>query len=137
MTKGDIRLHTKFGLNPTIPVCIWCGRDKNEIALLGASYKDQAPMHMVIDNIPCDICTANMALGITLVEVQGSPEYFEREPLGYMKTAGGWVKKTGRWWVITPEAATRMGITSPISLITEEDARKLGFYDPDVQPKEE
>jgi hypothetical protein len=55
MTKG-IRLHKEFGLNPTISTCIVCGEDKKEIALLGAGYKGQAPMHMITSVEPCDNC---------------------------------------------------------------------------------
>lgn len=43
---SSVRLHPKYGVNPTIPTCFWCGKDKNEIALLGAAYKEEAPMHM-------------------------------------------------------------------------------------------
>ena len=35
MSKGDIRLSKKYGVNPSIPICFWCGQEKNEIALLG------------------------------------------------------------------------------------------------------
>jgi len=33
---SGIRLHKEYGLNPTIIECIICGKEKNEIALLGA-----------------------------------------------------------------------------------------------------
>jgi len=56
MEKNDLILHKEYGVNPTIPICAFCGEDKNEIALLGAKYKDKAPMHMHIDNEPCDAC---------------------------------------------------------------------------------
>lgn len=55
MSKG-VRLHKEFGLNPTISVCIICGEEKNEIALLGAAYKGQAPMHMITGIEPCEKC---------------------------------------------------------------------------------
>ena len=54
--KGDIKLHKEHGLNPTVPICIYCGKDKNEVALLGAAYKEEAPMHMILNNEPCDSC---------------------------------------------------------------------------------
>jgi len=55
MSRG-IRLHKEFGLNPTISKCVICGKGKNEIALLGAKYKGQAPMHMVTSPEPCAKC---------------------------------------------------------------------------------
>ena len=67
--SGSIRLHPKYGVNPTISTCIICGEDKNEIVLLGAAYKEQAPMHMVTSIEPCDKCKAKYLInGIMLVE---------------------------------------------------------------------
>jgi len=66
---NNIRLHPKYGVNPTISSCIICGKEKNEIALLGATYKEQAPMHMVISIEPCDNCKEKYLVnGIMLVE---------------------------------------------------------------------
>lgn len=68
---GGIRLHPKYGLNPTLPVCIICGKDKGEIALLGAAYKEQAPMHMLVDVEPCDDCRKKyLSVGVLLLEVK-------------------------------------------------------------------
>ena len=33
--ENDILLSPKYGVNPTMPVCFWCGEDRGEIALLG------------------------------------------------------------------------------------------------------
>ena len=90
MSKGSIRLHPKHGLNPTMPVCFWCGQDTGEVALLGAAYKDEAPRRMVIGQNPCEKCKAQMAQGITFMEVTENREY------------------TGRWCVITEDAVRRM-----------------------------
>ena len=62
----SILLSPKHGVNPTIPVCFWCGREKNEVALMGylkgrGGEDIAAPMHMVIDYEPCDECRQNMA----------------------------------------------------------------------------
>ena len=35
MSNAGIKLSPKHGLNPTIPVCFWCGEERNEVALLG------------------------------------------------------------------------------------------------------
>lgn len=86
-----MRLHHKHGLNPTIPTCARCGKDKHEIVLLGAAYKNEAPMHMVLDHEPCDQCQAVMARGITLIEAT--------------QDAYGTPHMTGRWAVITHDAA--------------------------------
>ena len=69
--KSSIKLHPKHGLNPTIPVCIVCGEDKGDIALLGATWKgkEAAPMRMLIDAVPCEDCTKkHLTSGVLLVE---------------------------------------------------------------------
>lgn len=53
---AGVRLHKEFGLNPTISKCPICGKQKNEIALLGSAYKGQAPMSMVTSPEPCKAC---------------------------------------------------------------------------------
>jgi hypothetical protein len=58
-----IILHPKYGVNPTIPICIYCGKEKNEVALLGAAYKEEAPMYMIIDHEPCDSCKKKVEEG--------------------------------------------------------------------------
>lgn len=98
MAKGDIRLHPKHGLNPTMPVCFWCGEETGEVALLGAAYKDEAPRRMVIGQNPCDKCKEKMALGITFAEATGHPPQY-----------------TGRWCVVTEDAVKRM-INEPAML---------------------
>lgn len=65
----SVRLHKKFGFNPTISQCILCGKSKNQIALLGASYKEEAPMNMVTEVEPCDECKKKyLSKGVMMVE---------------------------------------------------------------------
>ena len=57
MAKNSIRLSEKHGVTPTIPVCFGCGKQKNEIALLGRLPNDaEAPMNMVLNYDPCEEC---------------------------------------------------------------------------------
>lgn len=66
-----VRIHEKYGLNPTMPICIICRKEKGEIALLGASYKEQAPMKMLLDIEPCQDCRKKyLSNGVLLVEVE-------------------------------------------------------------------
>lgn len=92
--NGSIRLHPKYGVNPTISQCFWCGKDKNEIALLGAAYKGEAPMHMLLDYEPCDTCRENMGKGVALFEATGM--------------TNGKYDFTGRWMVIVEDAVRRL-----------------------------
>ena len=85
---SEIKLHPEHGLNPTMPVCIFCGRDTGEIALLGNAYAGEAPMHMAITDEPCDKCKSEWAVGIAIMEYDGQ-------------------RNTGRVLVITEEATRR------------------------------
>ena len=96
---SSLRLHPKFGVNPTIPACFWCGKDKNEVALLGAAYKDEAPMRLVIDYDPCETCKGQMAQGVTLIEVSETKS--DTRPA--IKTSPD-IYPTGAFAVIRPEA---------------------------------
>lgn len=69
----NITLHREHGLNPTIPVCFWCGEEKGEIALLGNKYKGEAPRHMVMDYEPCLACQERFKQGILVIEADTKP----------------------------------------------------------------
>ena len=69
MSKG-IKVSEKYGLNPSICKCFFCGADKG-IALLGQigdrrKHEDiEAPRECIMDYEPCDECTNNMKQGVT------------------------------------------------------------------------
>lgn len=112
----SIRLHPKYGLNPTMPVCFWCGEDRGEVALLGAAYKDEAPHRMVIDHEPCSKCAEKMAQGITLAEASrgsdGEPQY------------------TGRWAVLREDAVARL--FQPEAVVQSVLAARRALLDPEA-----
>jgi hypothetical protein len=68
---SSIKLSPEHGVNPTIPVCFFCGKPKNEIALLGKiggrNEDIEAPMHTVLNYEPCEECEKLMNQGITLM----------------------------------------------------------------------
>ena len=116
----SIRLHPEHGVNPTIPQCYLCGGDKNEVALLGASYREKAPMKMCIDKEPCDKCKGMMAQGVLLICVRdGSQEAPYR---------------TGQIWVIKEEAAKNIFgdhdiVTKRAGFLEESAAKAIGLMD--------
>ncbi len=64
-------LHKEFGVNPTMPICIICGKDTGEIALLGNAYRGEAPRHMITSLVPCDKCKEKyLKKGVLLVECE-------------------------------------------------------------------
>lgn len=117
MSKG-IEISPKHGLNPTIPVCFWCGKEKNEIALLGrirekttnrfganVTKRDsdiEAPRRMVLDYEPCDECKKMWDSGVAVLEVQETP-IMPNQP----EIQKG-VYPTGRLVVVTVEGADRV-----------------------------
>lgn len=67
--SDSIRVSEQHGVNPCIPVCLFCKQPKDEIALLGRLPNDrQAPMHAILNYEPCDKCQAVMDQGITFME---------------------------------------------------------------------
>lgn len=98
----SIRVSEKYGVNPTIPVCFFCGEEKNEIALLGKITNKQtkeeveAPMRMVLDYEPCDKCKEAWSKGVAIIEVT-------QKDLGRPNIAPN-AQPTGRVAVLKPEA---------------------------------
>lgn len=122
----SVRLSNKHGLNPTIPVCFFCGQPKNEVALLGSSYKEQAPLHMICNYEPCEQCQSHMKAGVVLVEVteHRGPGKPNQPPIQNN------LIPTGSWWVITHEAAKEI-FNKPIidkAFISIECANQLGLH---------
>ncbi len=108
---SSIKLSEKYGVNPTICKCFFCGEDKY-IALLGQigdrrKKEDiEAPKECVMDYEPCDKCVENMSLGVTLIEVTTTQPEDKRPPL---KAQGDLsVYPTGSYCVVKPEAISRM-----------------------------
>jgi len=66
----SLRLHPKYGANPTMPTCMFCGKERGDIALLGNNYKGEAPKNMVVDDEPCDECKQVMEKAFMLIEVR-------------------------------------------------------------------
>lgn len=110
---NSIPLSPKHGLNPTIPVCAWCGEQKNEIALMGRIKTEvrgedpQAPMYCVLDYEPCDHCKEQWALGVAVLEATTVRPTPYRPPIQVQKD-GTEIYPTMRFVVIKPEAADQI-----------------------------
>ena len=68
----SISLHPKFGVNPSLAICNWCGKETGEIAMLGANHGKEAPRHIVLDDEPCSKCQEAMSQGITVILMDGA-----------------------------------------------------------------
>ena len=105
----SIPISPKHGLNPTIPVCAWCGQPKNEIALLGkikGTNDAQAPMHCILDYEPCEECAKQWSTGVAILEVTLKKPNPYRPPM--QKDKGNDLYPTMRMVVITPESAEKI-----------------------------
>lgn len=96
----NIKLSPKHGLNPCIPVCFFCGKDRNEIVLMGKIGREdrEAPMKAILDYEPCDDCKEKFAQGVLLIEVDDCPNM----PGQRMIAENAY--PTGRHVVVKPEA---------------------------------
>lgn len=111
-----IKLSPKYGVNPTIPVCFWCGKPKNELALLGRLKDDaEAPRNCVFDYEPCEECKKTWELGVALLGTSEEPIDASLPPI--KDTPEITLYPTGQWMVITKEAAKKYFS----KIITEEE----------------
>ena len=100
---SGIKISPKYGVNPTIPVCFWCGKQKNEIALMGRMKGDiEAPKNMVLDYVPCEECQSHMAMGVAILEASDHPNTEGQPPMQ------NGVYPTSRFVVVTTECADRV-----------------------------
>ena len=105
---SSIKLSPKYGVNPTIPVCFWCGAPKNEVALMGRisggkrGGDEEAPHYAILDYHPCEECQKKMQTGFTVMEATNSPN--DRAPVAVSNGA----YPTGRYIVLVPDAAVRI-----------------------------
>lgn len=88
----SIPFHKEYGLNPTLCTCFYCGQETGEIALLGAHYKGEAPMHMCTSLEPCPACKEKYKDFVLLVEAE--PDKKDKP------------QPTGRWAAIKKECIT-------------------------------
>ena len=104
MSKS-IKLSEKYGVNPTIQICFWCGAEIG-VALMGRIGKKnediKAPKYSALDYEPCDKCKENMALGFTIMEATFEPNDVTSVPLQEN------TYPTSRWIVVKDDAAKQI-----------------------------
>lgn len=111
MSKS-IEISPKYGVNPVIPLCFFCGEQKNEIALMGRIRNGQrggdfeAPKEVILDYVPCDCCKERLNnTEVLIVEVTRTPLPDGRPPIS--KDA----YPTGRSIFVAKEAVSLEGNT--------------------------
>lgn len=108
-----MKISDKHGLNPSINVCFFCGKDKGELLFFGRLKGDaKAPQRVMANYKPCKECEAKMSKGVTVIEVT-------RTDSGAVPIQpGAW--PTGRWSVIKKEAAQRLFKTDSTKILLED-----------------
>lgn len=100
----SIRLSPNHGINPAIPKCFFCLKDKNMVILPGRLKGDaKAPYGAVWDMEPCDECREHMKMGIILISCKDPSPGKGNNPY----RTGGWVVVAEDYIrrAITPELA--------------------------------
>ena len=122
-----IRISPKHGVNPCISVCMFCGKDKGEIALFGKIGKDdlEAPRRAVLDYEPCDECKAAMSKGVAIIGVTTAPNNPGQPPI--QENDGTPLYPTGNMVVMSPDGVRRMFANHP--MIDHIIAHKKTFAD--------
>ena len=108
MGRSDsIRISPKFGVNPALTKCFWCGKDTG-VALLGRITGGkrggdlEAPRYVFGGYEPCDECKEKMGMGVLMMEADSEPVSDGQPEM----QNGVW--PTGRWVVLKKEAAERI-----------------------------
>lgn len=97
---SKIKISEQHGLNPTINVCFFCGKDK-EVMLLGKLKGDaKAPKRIIANYLPCKDCADKMSKGRVLIEVTDVDNNMPEIKQGFWPT--------GRWCVVSKETATQL-----------------------------
>lgn len=114
MKEPGITLSKEHGINPSIMLCFYCGKDK-AIALLGKLPNDaEAPRQACYDYEPCDDCKKLLEQGVLFIEIKdGTNDY-----------------RTGKQWVIKRGAINNQEVLDRgATFITESIAKEIGLYD--------
>lgn len=104
---SGVKLSPKHGVNPTMPICFFCGKPTGEIALLGKIDRadSEAPHNMILNYEPCDECKKKFAMGVALIGTTN--KCTDKRPPIQTSEDGTELYPTGAWMVVTKEAAKR------------------------------
>lgn len=104
---GNIRLSDKHGVNPSLGVCFWCGKDDGTVVLAGRLRDDrEAPRRAVYSYDPCPTCAAQWEQGILLVECSEYPQVDSQPTINGRQHPP--LYPTGSILVITEDAVSKV-----------------------------
>lgn len=108
----SIKLSQKYGVNPAMNICFFCGETK-ELLLLGRLPGDEKAPREVCTNLePCDVCKEKFKEGILIIEKN-------------MRLN----KVTGNYWLVSKDCINGEKILPKgVTYVTPEDAHSMGLY---------
>lgn len=114
MNKG-IRLSEKYGVNPSMLTCFYCG-ETTGIALLGKisnknNHDVEAPRYVCNSIEPCDACKEKYKDYVLMVEAKNSDS---KNP-----------QPTGRWFALKKEVLNPAYRNSPVAFMLEADFNQV------------
>lgn len=119
MSKNDIKLSPKYGLNPSMQICFFCRETKGILlnGKIGRGKEDiEASREIITDIEPCDKCKEKYKDCTLVVEI------LENE------------QPSGRWIAIDKRFITEEEIrNSQIALATEDTFNAIINQDEDIQ----
>ena len=118
MAKDDIILSPKYGLNPMIPICFYCNKEKSEIAIMGRIWEkdkngnkikdsDIQARSCIIDLEPCDECAEKFKECVVLINALEEDEFYNSNHQKDYGTFDGKNYVDGRYMAIKLEAYNR------------------------------
>ena len=132
---GNLKLSPKYGANPVLPSCFWCGELKEEVALVGRLKINpetgeeerngdfEAKTGMVLDFDPCNKCKEHWKQGVVVAEALHKPVVKNMPPVTTDSNTGKPLYLTGRWTVLkeSSDFAKRInGKKGKLTLISKE-----------------
>lgn len=105
--EKSIRLSEKYGVNPSMITCFYCG-EVTSIALMGKLPHDkEAPKYCCVDVEPCDKCKEKYKDYLLVVEkpMEGNP--------------------TGRWFAMKKDRVAPEFRTEPVAFMMEDEFQQI------------
>lgn len=105
--EKSIRLSEKYGVNPSMVTCFYCG-EVTSIALMGKlPHDEEAPRQCCMSVEPCDKCKEKYKDYLLVVEkpMEGNP--------------------TGRWFAMKKEAVAPEFRANPVAFMLEDEFQQI------------
>ena len=137
--EPSIRLSKKHGLQPTMPLCYYCGKAKGTIALLGhagdalarAIGRSDGEMPKEVwlpgDIDPCDSCAK---IGVGIVEVMDDMDGMSSKQAAHKGLTGNrWLVKDSMIEQLMADDPEKLAevLQKRVVIITEQASEKLGL----------